>query len=238
MRFSPPPPSPALPRAATRQRLLAAAGEVFAQTGYRAATVRRICQRARANVAAVNYHFGGKEQLYLAVLRESPRAVAGDPGGAAGGAAGRLRALIRALLRRLLGEGPQAWQEKLIALEMMDPTGALDTLVAERFQPMAAEWERVLRALLGAPASEELLRLCGCSIVGQCVFYHHCRSVVCRLFPEQHFGAGDLDRLADHITGFSLAALRQFARRTTPRRGGRAARRRRAGRGPNVDSIL
>ncbi len=45
----------------TRQRLIEAVGEVFAERGFRAATVRDICQRAQANVAAVNYYFGDKE---------------------------------------------------------------------------------------------------------------------------------------------------------------------------------
>ena len=53
----------------TRQRLLEAAGEVFAERGFRAATVRVICQRAKANIAAVNYYFGDKERLYTAVLQ-------------------------------------------------------------------------------------------------------------------------------------------------------------------------
>ena len=50
-------------RTNTRQRVLEAAGEVFAERGFRAATVREICQRAKANLAAVNYHFGDKERL-------------------------------------------------------------------------------------------------------------------------------------------------------------------------------
>ena len=44
----------------TREKLLDVAGRIFADRGYRAATIREICLAAGANVAAVNYHFGDK----------------------------------------------------------------------------------------------------------------------------------------------------------------------------------
>jgi len=47
----------------TRARLLDAAREVFSEHSFQGATVREICRRAEANVAAVNYHFGNKEGL-------------------------------------------------------------------------------------------------------------------------------------------------------------------------------
>ena len=61
-------------QAATRRELLDAAAEVFGEAGYRNATVREICRRAGANIAAINYHFGDKEKLYADVLATLTRA--------------------------------------------------------------------------------------------------------------------------------------------------------------------
>ena len=55
----------------TRERLLDASTRLFAESGYRGASVRDICNQARANPGAVSYHFGGKRQLYRAVLRRA-----------------------------------------------------------------------------------------------------------------------------------------------------------------------
>jgi len=52
----------------TKERLLRAASKVFAQRGYREATIAEICHKAGSNVAAVNYHFGGKDAVYIPVL--------------------------------------------------------------------------------------------------------------------------------------------------------------------------
>src|SRR4029453_11154321 len=114
----------------TRHPLLEGAGEVFAERGFRAATVREICQRAKANLAAVNYHFGDKERLYEAVLQYTfCRAVEAYPLdlglGAEATAAERLRAFIRTHLFSVLDEGLPAWHGKLRAREMAEPRRAV-----------------------------------------------------------------------------------------------------------------
>jgi len=52
----------------TRERILAAASDVFEAKGFDKTTVRDICSRADVNVAAVNYHFGDKQNLFYKVL--------------------------------------------------------------------------------------------------------------------------------------------------------------------------
>lgn len=53
----------------TKEALLLTAGELFADHGVEGTSIRTIAEKCQANIAAVNYHFGGKENLHLAVIR-------------------------------------------------------------------------------------------------------------------------------------------------------------------------
>src|SRR5688572_28296399 len=115
----------------TRERILDAAGAVFAAKGFRDATVREIVARAKVNLAAVNYHFRDKAALYAEVLEREMRAahakhpledVDGPP-------ERRLRAFIDGFLRRVTDRGSRVG--RLMTREMIEPTAALDRL-AER----------------------------------------------------------------------------------------------------------
>ncbi len=57
----------------SRASLLQSARKVFARKGFDAATIREVAESARVNTAMISYHFGGKMQLYHAVLSESFR---------------------------------------------------------------------------------------------------------------------------------------------------------------------
>lgn len=200
----------------TRRQLLEAAGEVFAEVGFRAATVREICRRAGANIAAVNYHFGDKETLYAEVLRYAQsKALEKYPPlldvAADAPPEKKLRAFVLSLLLRIFDKGRAAWHGKLMSREMIEPTAVLDSLVAERLRPMADQLRGIVAEILARPADDELVRLCGMSVVSQCVFYHHCRSVVSRLYPQNlPQDTANIERLADHITRFSLAGMKHL----------------------------
>src|ERR1700694_3056663 len=102
----------------TREKLLEVAEQVFAKHGYQAATIREICVRAGANVAAVNYHFGDKLGLYTEVLEQSARAAQIE---AVRNALDQtappediLRAVIRARLRGVCRGGLPDWQFRIM----------------------------------------------------------------------------------------------------------------------------
>jgi len=198
---------------ATRNRLLSAAGEVFAEQGFKNATIREICKKAGANVAAINYHFGDKKKLYAEVLRFAHACAAEKHPAEQGLSADaspeeRLRAFIVASIRRVFDEGRPAWHGKLTAQEIVEPTPALNYLVQHEIRPRQQMLFGIIQDILGGRADEATLRHASQSIIGQCVFYHHARPMIERVFPQQSFDAKGVEERAEMIYQFSLAALR------------------------------
>ncbi len=194
--------------AQTRERLLEAAADVFADDGFRNARIQAICRRAGANIAAAHYHFGDKEGLYAAVFEYAQERATRDypPESLEGPPETRLRLHITSFLARLLDPDRPAWFARLLAREMIDPTPALDRLVRQRMRANHDQLADIIRALLGPDPTDGTVRLCVLSVVSQCVFYRNSAPIIARLYPELE-PAKELERIADHVTRFSLAAI-------------------------------
>ncbi|HUJ10325.1 MAG TPA: CerR family C-terminal domain-containing protein [Verrucomicrobiae bacterium] len=205
-----------------RRRLLEAAGEVFADKGFAKATVRAICDRAGANVAAINYYFQDKEGLYREAIKYwseiSREKYPADFGlGANPTAEQRLGAFVQSFLFRILDASRPGWHGKLLTREMVEPTKALDELVESAYRPMTERLRQIVRELGGGRLNQTEVRLCARSVMGQCLYYRHARPVIARLDPDETFEASGVKRLAAHITRFSVGAIKALARK-----GGRA----------------
>lgn len=205
-----------LQNAETRQRLLVAAAQVFAQEGYYHATVRAICELAEANVAAVNYHFGDKAGLYREVFRqwfktalekypidwnlpENPTVT------------DRLYTFVRSFLYRVLDESKLSCAGRLMGHEITKPTGLLDDFIKENVQPLFINLSKIVTELVASPVSEDCLRHFCFSIIGQCLFYRHAQPIIHVLSPKCKFDSKAIDRIAEHITQFSIAAIHQLS---------------------------
>jgi AcrR family transcriptional regulator len=194
----------------TRAKLLEAAGEVFAEQGFQTATVREICARAGANVAAVNYHFGDKVELYTEVLRQAACSVHdaalrsaltdADPRVA-------LRRMIRHMLERLCRVNRASCAMRLMIHELAQPTPALARVVDEIIAPTSAMLRGVTGRLLGLPPDHDKTRLCALSVIAQVIHYVQARPVIERLWPEFEMTDKNIERIARHIADFSLAYL-------------------------------
>ena len=193
----------------TKARLLTAAGEEFADHGFERATVRRICERAGVNLAAVNYHFGDKEQLYVRAVMEAHRCGSSPLPDSVrvGPAVDRFRAYVRHYLGEILAdEAEPGWYRGLLIRELLNPSEGCETLVRE----VIRDRFEILRGILDelAPGSDDRrLAALAFSVVGQCLHYKVGRPVMERLIGVGMLREFDLDYLGDHIAGLVLAAL-------------------------------
>ncbi len=199
----------------TTHKLLAAACEVFAENGFKNTTVRDICSRAEVNVAAVNYHFGNKEKLYEAVWEYSNKMAGKNRINELELAKNsapekRLRFFIKSLLYNILNQDRPEFDFRIVAHEMIEPTGAFDKIVDRMIRPGFLFLRELVSEILGEGVSEEKVKRCSLSIIGQCLYYRFANPVIRQIFPEQKFDEAGLEKLTDHIAAFSLAALKQI----------------------------
>ena len=217
----------------TRERLLHAATELFAVTGFHGTTARDIAQSAGANVAAANYHFGSKEALYLEVLRTHFAEIrarlakrAPMPSDAV------LKRLPRAALERLVEQrlitmlevlvGPPASvYGPLIQREMCDPSAALPHIVDEFIRPQMLEMRAIYGQMFPQLSPGDADR-CAFSMVGQVMFYHVMRPAVLRFLGRDEYPRGFVRQLAEHILEYSLGGMERLAAKR--RKGTRRAR--------------
>ncbi len=199
----------------TRARLLEAAARLFADRGFKRVTVRDICRAARANVAAVNYHFGDKLGLYREVLGIAIDAIRATTEAAK--AAGRdrppeeqLRTFVHVQLMRLLASDRSDWTHRLLNREMADPTPALDAVVDEAIRPRLEYLSSVIARLLHCPPTDRRVRRCAATIQLQPLAYLP-NPIAERLGVARTLTPHDVQEVADHIAEFSLGGIRAVA---------------------------
>lgn len=206
---------PSMPRSEkTRTEIIEAAGALFAEKGFKATTVANICRAAGVNQAAISFHFGGKEQLYLALVRYGyeyalteipwPTWEPGTP------ATTKLRDFIVTFLRRAVADREPRWPCQLIMREMIEPTKACEEFVRGYVRPSVALLHSILDELLPSDFPQERRLLISQSIIGQMLFYKVARPVLQLLQAGNDLLRYDepyVQRLADHITAFTLAAI-------------------------------
>jgi TetR/AcrR family transcriptional regulator, regulator of cefoperazone and chloramphenicol sensitivity len=199
----------------TRRHLLEAASEVFGMKGFRQATIAEICQRAKANPAAANYHFGSKEALYVESWRfafqKSSEAYPFDGGVPSDAPAeDRLRGVILSIMRRIID--PESHDLDIVYKEMANPTGLISDVIRETRKSFFVGFTSIIRELLGGEATEQQVWLCLMSINAQCfgplMHMRRYKMAPAETLPSTLDSLNeDVQTLADHVTRFSLAGI-------------------------------
>ena len=202
----------------THDRILAAAQKLFADKGFDATSVRDITTEAGCNVASVNYHFGGKDNLYLetfrsmlTVLRDRRLEMMGElmEREPTPSLEDFVETFAVIMIEPLVGDSRGRMFLNLVSREMIAPRLPDGVLVEEFFEPMM---ERATAALarVGPPLEAASARLCVMSMVGQLLHSlkaHHLLSDLGRsdVIPMHHS-----DQMA-HFVRFSVGGIRACA---------------------------
>jgi AcrR family transcriptional regulator len=198
----------------TRDRIVASAGEVFADKGFDDATIREICQRAGANIAAVNYYFGDKETLYVETLKAAhewrmsqarmPEWPAGTPADL------KLADFITTMVRRMV-VGDSACHIRLLLRELLRPDSVCADVARDYIRPEFESLQAILRELVGPGLRDEKLRMLAFSIVGQCLHYRVADALVRKLVSAEEYATYTPEFLAKHILEFTNHAISGYA---------------------------
>lgn len=203
--------------AATRQRLLDAALRLFSARGYHHVTVRDLCREAKANLASVNYHFGGKLELYDEVvscaldrLRADP--IIAAPEGAP--AEERIRHYVREYVPRLAAPSGHGIRfQMLMRHEMSEPSPLAPRIAQVIILPRVRYLSEAIAELLGTTPDDPRVARSVVSLQAQCLFLmpNNFRKVA--LEGVEDPGPEEIAGWVEHITEFTLAGIRRLDQR-------------------------
>lgn len=195
----------------TRRRLLAAAGELFAEKGYRETSINEITKLAGASVAAVNYHFRGKERLYRAVLQslaDETMACIPPDDVLTGDAANRLRHFLLHFCRFMKRRRHPPWVELLSARHHQRQPISIEPLYHQIFDPLMAKLNAILAELMDLPPTQREVAFAAACVFGQCLYFCRNHDLVRFAHPQLGGDGPSAEEIAQHVGDFTLASLR------------------------------
>lgn len=149
----------------TRQRLVEAGLELFGRHGYDGVTTRALAEAAGVNLAAIPYHFGGKEGVYAAVAEHVLATCGADMHGVIAEvlpddtvptdraeAVERLKTLLTGVLRVITRSPTRALHGSFIVREQLQPGTAFETLYGRLFCHVHGSVAKLVGAIGGEPA--------------------------------------------------------------------------------------
>jgi TetR/AcrR family transcriptional regulator, regulator of cefoperazone and chloramphenicol sensitivity len=208
----------------TRRQLLEAAGEIFAEHGYAKATSKEICERAKANIAAVNYHFGGKDELYAAVLEEAHSRIVSIEAVAAAAQSRIEPALkLRMFLSRIVAEvcksGSGGWELRVLSREVLSRSPMMAGLVQNQIAPKAKYVRAIVGELMQLPADDPAVSRVLVNLIGPILMLLITdRSLQKQVVPKLEL---DVETLTEHMITYALAGIDAVAKQRKTEKGRR-----------------
>lgn len=203
--------------AATRARLIDAGLRCFGSDGFDATTTRALAAEAGVNLAAIPYHFGGKDGLYLAVadhiagrirerlgpLLEQVKAVTDDGPDAAEEAAELIVEIVAQMARTLLSDEAALWAP-IVLREQMAPSAAFDRLFEGGIRHVGGAIARLLSQCMGRPLAPDEAAIRALALIGQAIAFRASHAAVLRQLGIERMDAAHAEQV--------VAVVREHAR--------------------------
>ena len=197
----------------TRRLLVETAGRLCAERGFERVTGKEICKLARANPAAINYHFGGMTGLRDEVVRQAHRRMVSREALAAALAAEadpreRLRAFVGLVVASVAGASSSAWAFRVIAREIAAPSGAIERIHESEILPLQRILRSIVAGVMKLPEDHPVVARGCMTVMGPCFLLLVAeRSLLQKSFPGVVPAAADVGLLSHQIAVSALAGL-------------------------------
>lgn len=194
--------------ASTQEEILKAGIELFSEKGYEQTTIRDICNRANANVAAVNYHFKGKIGLGEAVIDHLFEYAIEQQ---------------KEFLQKQRIENEKEWKKaiynfiyefisdrdkeeyrnyhrmQLIFREINNPSALFGKMFAKYMAPFQKQLIQYIKMGLPADATKEEVAMWFITIMSQCVMFRKKMDVQMEIETIDFSNSGNVKKVAKHI---------------------------------------
>lgn len=204
-----------------RERLLNAAGLLFAARGLEGVSTRELTRAADANLSAIAYYFGGKDNLYKEAVEDAIARAQEVVGGTLENliidterAGNDPRLLARAAIRfvrdyahAILSVDPANWRRQLLMREMDSPGEAFDHLYKAVFQPHWTAFAGLVGKALCRPPDDARVMILASALFGQCLTFNRNRWVILRNLDWEEYAPDQIDLIVETILPGILGAL-------------------------------
>lgn len=192
----------------TKETLILTGMRLFADRGFDGTSTRAIAAQAGANVAAISYHFGGKDGLrdacgeYVADRIQGIGAVAlaGDVPDDRDTAAIAIERMLEVLLQAMLTQPQIQHIVAFVLYELGHPGPTLDRLYEAAFKPMHKHLCALFAVATGGQADDETTKLAVFTLIGQVIYFRLGKPLIQRRMGWDDMGGAEIDRIRAVIT--------------------------------------
>jgi len=200
----------------TKLALIMAAGELFAESGLEGQGVRAIAEKAGVNIAAINYHFGSKENLYVETFRyvishekdvhavDFFKEVGEDI--STYEASALLYRYVKETFSFHFSKKQPRWFNMLVMRALQDPSPSLQSLVEEVFRPDMEAFVAFIQKAKPAISMQDAYLL-DFFLIGQIFFYSLSRVPILMALKKEDYDKAFIDAAADQIARSMITVL-------------------------------